>query len=228
MPQDSLKPRATSLSSRMKIILASVACLALAAIAATMTGSAAKTPNDSIDSLFVDKQAGPSSVNAKAAAASMPLVQAFGPTLLHFNGNPPEDTGCTGNCSVDVTGPNANICSTLTQTAGLSAGPAAKWVAVAGENGTTDRNPEDPNWVWTLSSPTTLRGPMSVNWWQACNAECVALGGTWRSRLWADGNLVFLQENVAATPSTPDVPSLLTATVTLPTVTANSKFVLHV
>src|SRR5712692_12074408 len=223
MPQDSLKPRATSLSSRMKIILASVACLALAAIAATMTGSAAKTPSDSFDSLFVDKQAGPSSINPKAAAASMPLVQAFGPTVLHFNGNPPEDSGCTGEGSVDVSGPNANICSTLTETAGLSTGPAAKWVAVAGVNGTTDRNPEDPNWLWVLSSPTTLSGPMTVNWWQACNAECVALGGTWRIRLWADGKLVLLKENNSATPAVPDVPSLLSVTVTLPKVTANTS-----
>ncbi len=185
-------------------------------------------PRDSFNSLFVDKQTGPFSSNAKAAAASMPLVQAFGPTLLHFNGNPPEDAGCTGNGSVDVSGPNANVCSTLTQTAGLSAGPPAKWVAVAGENGTTDRNNFDPNWLWTLSSPTTLSGAMTVNWWQACNAECVLLGGEWRIRLWADGSLVFLQEHVTGTPSTPNVPSLLTATVNLPKVTANTKFVLHI
>src|SRR6266446_8507584 len=185
-------------------------------------------PRDSFNSLFVDKQTGPFSLNAKAGAASMPLVQAFGPTLLHFNGNAPEDAGCTGNGSVVAAGPNANVCSTLTQTAGLSAGPPAKWVAVAGENGTTDRNNFDPNWLWNLSSPTTLSGPMTVNWWQACNAECVLLGGEWRIRLWADGSLVFLQEHVTGTPSTPNVPSLLTATVNLPKVTANTKFVLHI
>src|SRR5712691_11748398 len=214
MSQDSLDPRATPRSLRMKITLASMVCVIVVAIAATMTGSvtgsAAKTSSDSFDSLFVDKQAGPFSINAKAAAASMPLVQAFGPAVLHFNGNPPEDAGCTGNGSVDVSGPNANVCSTLTQTAGLSAGTGAKWVEVAGENGTTDRNTFDPNWLWNLSSPTTLSGPMTVNWWQACNAECVLLGGEWRIRLWADGNLVFLQEHVQGTPSVPNVPSLLT------------------
>ena len=162
---------------------------------------------------------------SRGTAAPLP---AFGPTLLHFNGNPPEDSGCTGIGSVDVTGLNSNTCATLTQTAGLSTGPAAKWVAAAGLNGSTDRNPEDPNWLWVLSSPTTLSGPMTVDWWQACNAECVALGGTWRIRLWADGKLVFFQENNSATPAVADVPSLLSVTVTLPKVTANSKFVLHV
>src|SRR5438270_7380886 len=97
-------------------------------------------------------------------AASSPT---FGPTLLHFNGNPPEDSGCTGVGAVDAMGPSANNCSTLTQAATLSSGPAAKWVAVAGTNGSTDRNAQDPNWQWNLSEPTTLRGPMTINWWQA-------------------------------------------------------------
>ena len=37
MSRDSLKPRITSLSLRMKIILAAVACVAVAAITATIT-----------------------------------------------------------------------------------------------------------------------------------------------------------------------------------------------
>ena len=204
MSQDSLN-RATCLSSRMKIILAAVIGVIVAAIAATITrpatGSAVKMPSGSFDSLFVDKPAGSFRRHPKAAAASMPPLPGLAPTVLHFSGNPPEDSGCTGIGSVDAVGPNSNICATLTQTAGLSTAPAAKWVAAAGLNGTTDRNATDPNWLWTLSSPTTLSGPMTVNWWQACNAECVALGGTWRIRLWADGNLVFLQENNSATPA---------------------------
>src|SRR6266851_10153204 len=135
MSQDSLN-RATPVSLRMKIILASMVCVIVAAITATITGSAAKTPSDSFDSLFVDKHANPSGINPKTAAASMPLLPGLAPTVLHFNGNPPEDVGCTGNGSVDAVGPNSNICATLTQTAGLSAGPAARWVAAAGLNGT--------------------------------------------------------------------------------------------
>jgi len=161
----------------------------------------------------------------KSNAASPP---AFGPTLLHFNGNAPEDSGCTGVGAVDATGPSANNCATLTATASLSSGPAAKWVAVAGTNQAADRNQVDPNWLWNLSGPTTLSGPMTINWWQACNAECVALGGAWRVRLWADGVQVFTQDNIPATPATPDVPSLLTTTVNLPKVTANTKFVIHI
>src|SRR6266852_3868381 len=208
MSQDSLN-RATCLSSRMKIILAAVIGVIVAAIAATITrpatGSAVKMPSGSFDSLFVDKPAGSFRRHPKAAAASIPPLPGLAPTVLHFSGNPPEDVGCTGNGSVDAVGPNSNICATLTQTAGLSAGPAARWVAAAG-----------------------LNGPMTVNWWQACDAECVLLGGTWRIRLWAAGTLVFLQENNSATPAVANVPSLLSVTVTLPTVTANTKFVLHV
>ena len=118
----------------------------------------------------------------------------FGPTVLHFNGNPPEDSGCTGIGAVDATGPSSNNCATLTETASLSSGPAAKWVAVAGTNQAADRNQVDPNWLWNLTGPTTLSGPMTINWWQACNAECVALGGAWRVRLWADGVQVFVKE----------------------------------
>src|SRR5882672_1555293 len=161
----------------------------------------------------------------KSNAAPAP---AFGPTLLHFNGNAPEDSGCTGIGAVDATGPSSNNCATLTETASLSSGPAAKWVAVAGTNQAVDRNQVDPNWLWNLTGPTTLSGPMTINWWQACNAECVALGGTWRVRLWADGVQVFTQENISATPATPHVPSLLTTTVNLPKVTANTKFVIHI
>src|SRR5438132_8648225 len=39
-----------------------------------------------------------SNPNAQTAAAPAALT----PVLLHFNGNPPEDSGCTGNGSVDV------------------------------------------------------------------------------------------------------------------------------
>jgi hypothetical protein len=170
---------------------------------------------------------------ATAVALLIPISQAappaaFGPTLLHFDGNAPEDSGCTGVGAVDAVGPSANNCARLTETAGLSAGPAAKWVAVAGTNDSVDRNEVDPNWIWTLSQPTTLSGPMTIQWWQACNAECVALGGTWRVRLWADGVQVFLKENIAATPALPNVASLLTTTVDLPKITATSKFVLHI
>ncbi|HKP39079.1 MAG TPA: PKD domain-containing protein [Pyrinomonadaceae bacterium] len=191
--------RSFSTSGRFKLVLIVMCCLLATAIASPVLLS--------------------HSVAAPSAE--------FGPRLLHFNGNAPEDSGCTGVGAVDATGPSAGNCATLTETASLSSGPAAKWVAVSAVNDSVDRNEVDPNWIWNLSAPTTLSGAMTINWWQSCNAECFALGGTWRVRLWADGVLVFTKENVDGTPALPHAPSLLTTTVNLPTITANSKFVLH-
>src|SRR5207253_6064944 len=103
-----------------------------------------------------------SNPNAQTAAAPAAVTL----TLLHFNGNPPEDSGCTGNGSVDVL---VDTCANLVQTPTLSAGPAAKWVAQEQLDQSIDRSTVDPNWIWVLSSPTTLSGPMTINWWQACS-----------------------------------------------------------
>jgi hypothetical protein len=191
---------------------------------ASFTTSTLSAGNHSITAVY----GGDTNFETSASAAVTQVVGdsgGFGPKLLHFNGNAPEDSGCTGIGAVDSA---SNNCSTLTDSATLSTSPAAKWVAAAGVNGSADRNIYDPNWLWTLSNPTTLSGPMTIKWWQACNAECVALGGTWRIRLWADGVVVYQNDNVTGTPALPNVPSLLTATVNLPTVSANSKFVLHI
>jgi hypothetical protein len=144
---------------------------------------------------------------------------------LHFNGNPPEDGSCTGNGSVDAV--TSNTCATLSQTAILSTGPAAKWMAGAGVDGAGDRNALDPNWIWVLPGPTTLNGPMTIRWGQTCNAECVLMGGDWTIRLWADGAKVY-EQHIVATPTTPNVPERLSVTLLLPTLTANSKFVLQI
>src|SRR5437868_1375495 len=120
--------------------------------------------------------------SGEVAAASPTL------TLLHFNGNPPEDSGCTGNGSVDVL---MDTCANLVQTATLSAGPAAKWVAQEQLDQSIDRSTVDPNWIWVLSSPTTLSGPMTINWWQACSAACIQLGADFHVSVWADGTDVF-------------------------------------
>ena len=160
--------------------------------------------------------------NRSGQVAAAPLVT---PTLLHFNGNPPEDVGCTGNGSTDVV---LDTCADLRETAALSGGPAARWVAQAEvSQNALDRSEVDPNWIWVLSSPKTLSGPMTINWWQTCNAECVLVGADWRISLWADGVNVF-ETHVFNTPATANVPSLLSATITVPTLTANTKWVLKI
>src|SRR5437899_12052481 len=88
---------------------------------------------------------------------------AFGPTVLHFNGNPPEDTGCTGIAAVDATGASSHTSATLTATTSLSSGPAAKWLAGPGTSQAADRNQVHPNWLWNLTGPTTRSGPMTRN-----------------------------------------------------------------
>jgi hypothetical protein len=111
----------------------------------------------------------------------------------------------------------------------LGTSPPGHWdVPQPGVDGTTDQNVTDPNWIWRLTAPTTLSGPMTIQWWTSCGACGPGFGNAdWTIRLWADGTKVF-EQVVHAIPNQPNIPSLLTTTIELPTVNANTKFVLQI
>ncbi len=151
-----------------------------------------------------------------------------GSNVLHFHGNPTDDSGFTGFGMVDVVangGPFLDTRDTLGTTA-----PAHWDVPDPAVNGSADQNIYDPSWIWLLNSPTTLNGDMTIKWWASCSACTTAAGlnADWNIRLWADGVKVFEQRVANVTPDLPNVPQLLQTTVTVPTITAGSKFVLHV
>jgi Fibronectin type III domain len=153
--------------------------------------------------------------------------------LLHFHGSPtdPADTGCTGTGSTDVT---SNTCSDMrTDPAGGTGAPAHWDVADPALNGTTDRNVHDPNWIWNLTGPTRIGGPMTLQWWASCGACGTSVGpADWIIRVWADGTKYF-EQRITATPDTPNVPKLLSTTVFVlqsngKAITANTSIVIHI
>jgi hypothetical protein len=151
------------------------------------------------------------------------------PTVLGFHGNPTDEGGCSGVGNADGV-----LCGGpfLLPKETLGTLVAAHWNVPDPElNGATDQNITDPNWIWNLSSPTTIGGDMTVTWWASCGAcgQDPFSPSDWTIRLWADGTKVFEQQVTNLTPlNTPNLPELLNATVTIPTITANSKLVLHV
>ncbi len=173
-------------------------------------------------------------LSAVAVAALMPRSQAasapdFGPTLLHFHGNP-DDSGngvpCTGSAPADIAGCGGPF---LKSNASLFAGPAAVWNANSSLDDAEERSLVDPNWAWNLGgSPVTIRGDMQMNFWAQCGA-CVpgVFEANWDITIWADGVNKFTKRIVGPTPPTPNVPSLLTATVNIPdNITASNTLVL--
>ncbi|MFS8084262.1 MAG: sialidase family protein, partial [Acidobacteriota bacterium] len=146
--------------------------------------------------------------------------------VLHFHGNPTDDSGFTGFGTLDVItgGPFLDTRTTLGTTA-----PAHWDVPATVTDGTADQNIYDPSWIWNLDKPTTLSGAMTIKWWASCSAcsKTAGLGADWNVRLWADGVKVFEQRVANVTPDLPNIPQLLETTVTVPTITAGSKFVLH-
>lgn len=155
-------------------------------------------------------------------------ADAITPTVLHFDGNPPEDA-CTGTGSSDVVAG----CSILSEGTGtLSTGPAAHWDPPDAFDGTNGRNIYDPNWLWTLGQPTTIVGDMKIDWWASCGLPCPTVSsGEWIIRLFVDpvaGTLPAFEQTVIASPAVPGVPALLTTTVTVPLLTATESFLLHI
>ncbi len=148
---------------------------------------------------------------------------------LHFQGNTEE--GCTGDGSTDLSTASCNNGRgpSLQNKATLSGSDAAAWT-VPNPILTldTERNEFTPNWIWDISRAATLRGDMTVRWWGSCVSCGPTLGSAdWILRLYADGEKAF-EQRVTATPTGPNEPTLLTATVSLPTITARDRFVLHI
>jgi hypothetical protein len=155
-------------------------------------------------------------------------------SVLHFHGSPgahdsgePDEANCTGNGTVDVL---LEICGGpyLLESGELSPEPAASFgPTTVLLDCTVDRCPVDPNWVWNLPGPTTLSGPMAVEWWYGCPGCELAFFEDFFIRLWADEVLV-LEQRVRHTQLLPGVPVRLADTITVPEVTANETFVLHI
>ncbi|MBA2558259.1 MAG: S8 family serine peptidase, partial [Chloroflexi bacterium] len=149
--------------------------------------------------------------------------------VLRFHGNTEE--GCTGDGSVDLDTASCNGGngpSLLSKTT-LSSSPAASYTVLNPVlGGNTERNSFVPNWIWDISTETTLRGPMTVQWWGSCSACGPTTGSAdWTIRLYADGVQQF-QKRITATPSGPEETTLLSTTVDLPTIKATDRFVLHI
>jgi serine protease AprX len=170
---------------------------------------------------------------------------------LYFHGNnhsssAPGEMLCTGQGNADVEIPGCGP-YLLPDEELAPLGPGARFGPATPVVNGTDRNSIDPNWVWCLAhdpihcppglapadlpGTVTVGGPMTVEWW----ASTIPAGQTpglftmgWTFRLWADGVLKYTSPRIEATPALPGVPSRLTATVTIPPITANQRLVLHV
>ena len=155
--------------------------------------------------------------------------------VLYFHGNNHvADASATDEAFCNGSPGNADValgrCPLLLESSTLSTDAAAFFeVPSPLLNGGAARNINDPNWTWYLQQPTSVYGPMTVEWWASCGA-CdgdLGLSADWNIRVWADGVLKF-QRRVTATPQTPLVPDRLETTVSLPSITANSTLTLHV
>jgi minor extracellular serine protease Vpr len=155
-------------------------------------------------------------------------------TVLYFHGNvgthdsgEPDEANCTGSGTIDVTletcgGPFLLESGELSPETAAFFGPSSFLLDC-----TVDRCPVDPNWVWNLTGPTTLSGPMTVEWWYGCPGCEALFFEDFFIRLWADGELV-LEQQVRHTQLAPVLPVRLIDTITVPEVTANETFVLHI
>jgi subtilisin family serine protease len=109
--------------------------------------------------------------------------------------------------------------------------PAARWGPInPAVNGAAPQNVHDPNWIWELTEPTTLQGPMVVEWWAAGPGHNLLLFNDFFIRLFADGVAVPLPDNgrVRHPGELPNVPQFLSSTIAVPEVTANNNFVLQI
>jgi serine protease AprX len=168
--------------------------------------------------------------------------------VLYMHGKPdphPTTDGltCTGNGEADVAACDGPF---LMEKDTLGAGAPAFWRSGLDDevfDGTSDRSIHDPNWSWCLNpgegcpadpsyvfpGSQTVGGPMTVEWWAACNLCTADLGisADWMIRVWADG-ILQAEERVTATPATAGVPSRLIETIVLPTFTATQRIVVHI
>jgi len=163
-------------------------------------------------------------------------VEAAATTVLHFQGNTedlPQGTGtanCAGNGAADVVNCDGPF---LSESAVLSTNPSARWGPVnPAVNGTSARNIYDPNWVWYVSAPTRLGGPVTLEWWASCGG-CAAgvVNANWTIKIYnsdATGAAPIFQTVVVATPSAPNVTEKLTANFSIPEINVASAMVLMI
>jgi subtilisin family serine protease len=144
---------------------------------------------------------------------------------LHFQGN--IDEGCTGNGPDDLLACDGPF---LQENPILDENPAAHWSATPLSDGTNARNIYDPNWIWNLDEPTTLRGPMTVQFWATCtNCNALISSVKWEISLWADEtNKVLDKVEVTTTTTTAGTPTLHQATVEVPETTASTSWILQI
>lgn len=160
---------------------------------------------------------------------------------LHFHGNThdgDEQTGgnggpCTGNGSADLAACGGAF---LSEDPELDTEPAARWIAASPVvDGTAPQNLYDPNWIWRVSEPTTVRGAMTINWWTSCSG-CGIFADDWEINFWADDGILDAEGNpapnhsvtVTTSGATPNVPTFVSAVVVLPELTAQTSFVLQI
>ncbi|MFN2468534.1 MAG: FG-GAP repeat protein [Gaiellaceae bacterium] len=149
------------------------------------------------------------------------------PVVLHFHGSSShaDDPGCTGNGAADIL-TAGDDCVNLKPTATLGTGTAARFGPVdPALDGAQARNVYDPNWIWLPTAPTTLEGDMRIEFWASCGG-CAAgvLNARWEIQLFTGrgaGLTPVVNKTVDVTPTTPNVPEKLTATVYVPNVTSD-------
>jgi subtilisin family serine protease len=152
--------------------------------------------------------------------------------VLHLHGNVHDecaDGTFTGNGAVDLL---AGCDPFMSPDPELDPeAPAARWGPInPAVNGANPQNVHDPNWIWVLTEPTTLQGPMVVEWWAAGPGHNLALFNDYFIRLFADGVPVTLPDGgrVRHTGQLPNVPQFLRSTIDVPEVTASDNFVLQI
>jgi subtilisin family serine protease len=159
----------------------------------------------------------------------------FEQLTLHFHGN--EHDGCTGVGNVDLAtaDPACPDGPTLSTDSELDPGDAAVFASnpllTCAEG--FDRCIAEPNWQWTVDGPTTLEGPMTVEFWWTCPAclgtapVVVFLNEDWAIRLFVDG-VEVVNQVVRNLSTLPAQARLVEATVNVPRVTAEERVVLRI
>ncbi len=110
----------------------------------------------------------------------------------------------------------------------LDTAPAARWGPLSPAlSGTAPQNLYDPNWIWNLTEQTKLKGPMVVQWWAGGPGANPVFNFAYDITLFADGVEVVTQQ-VNHNLATPNVPQLLSSTVQVPAVTAETSYVVQI
>lgn len=229
---ESIRLRSRSMTRTTVTVPAMVALLAtVAAIAVTLTGSAqiGKKPSGTVATTPTGVST--TAVVPRIVSSTAPSALTPGPNVLHFQGNTedlPQGDGLSNCTGVGVN--DLVICDGpfLSENATLSANPAAHWDPNSAAGGANNRTIHDTSWVWRPTGPTQIGGTITIEWWADVNAEAVLLGMEWRIKL---SNVIggattnttpptlsageFYHDFVsgpAVTPTTPGVPTKLTAT----------------